>query len=130
MPVFQDLAKEGKLEAHEIDVNMAAKKKYQDSYNATSHRWKAVFHPDMNGEQLAAVQREARKNPKLQWFWIDYPCLPQDIKDKSGKVIQPKTELEARYFAKALSGVNVLDPHSACCRGGSRYVEGCWGLLG
>ena len=98
MPVFQDLAKRGQLEAHEIDLKTALKKIYQDEYNATSHRWTHKSQPDESGEQLQAIQNEARKNPKLQWFWIDYPCLPQDTRDPvTGEVTREKNALEKRF---------------------------------
>ena len=78
MPVFQDLARESKLEAHEIDLKMAVSRKYMSKYCVSSHRWKKFFHPDADGEQMRSLQEEALKNPDLEWFWIDYPCMPQD----------------------------------------------------
>ena len=79
MPVFQELAREGKLEAHRIELKMAVSKKYMKKYSASSHRWKKFFHPDMDGTQMRALQQEALNNPDMEWFWIDYPCMPQDV---------------------------------------------------
>ena len=27
---------------------------------------------------MRLLQAEAEKNPDLEWFWIDFPCMPQD----------------------------------------------------
>ena len=62
----------------------------------------------MDGVQLKAIQREAQKHPNLKWFWIDFTCMPQEIKDEHGEVTQGRTELEQQYFDSALTGVNVL----------------------
>ena len=108
MPAFQNLAEKGHLEAHEIDVKKAVQKMYQEEYNVSSHKWNDEFHPDRDGTQLQAIQYEAQKNPNLKWFWIDYPCLPQEIKDADGKVAREKSDLEHRYFQKTLPCVSIL----------------------
>ena len=108
MPVFQELSKAGKLRAHMININMAASSRYRRRFVIASHRWRKKHHPDADGAQLRAMQEEALKCDLRIWFWIDWMCMPQEIRDEDDNLIQAKTELEKRYFGRALTSVNVL----------------------
>uniref|UniRef100_A0A7S1A343 Heterokaryon incompatibility domain-containing protein n=1 Tax=Noctiluca scintillans TaxID=2966 RepID=A0A7S1A343_NOCSC len=73
-----------------------------------SHRWGEKHHPDPDGEQLRAIQAFLEANPGFRFVWIDFCCIPQDLKTSEGNLLLRRTEAETVYFRRALSSVNML----------------------
>ena len=47
-----------------------------------SHRWETMTNPDPTGQQLREVVAYLRRNPGIQYVWIDFPCMPQYPRSK------------------------------------------------
>lgn len=73
-----------------------------------SHRWGEKHHPDPDGEQLRAIKAFLEAHPGFQFVWIDFCCIPQDLKTSDGNLLLRRTEAETAYFRRALSSVNML----------------------
>lgn len=114
MPSFADLRREGQLTAHLIKMEDAVNGMYRDTFVVVSHRWRTWHHPDEDSDQLKAVQEQLRESPRIQWVWIDWPCMPQTIHTGDGEKLLKKTRLEKKYFARALTNINVLYLYMHC----------------
>ena len=110
MPSFQDMLGAGKLRAFRIEAKwLQFPKELRRQFIIISHRWKKQYNPDPDGEQLAELQKKAQEVGCMgQWFWLDFICLPQAIKNPKGEVTRPKTSIEKKYFDNSLQNVNLL----------------------
>eukprot|EP00900_Chrysochromulina_parva_P020942 jgi/Chrpa1/3481/Chrysochromulina_OHIO_Genome00014330-RA len=57
-----------------------------------SHRWETKTNPDPTGQQLREVVAYLKRNPGIQYVWIDFPCMPQS----------PRSEDEDTHFKEML----------------------------
>jgi len=65
---------------------------------AVSYVWESSEHADPNGTQADALRAWLRVNPKIQFVWIDWCCLPQ----------KPRTTKEEADFKHGLAHVNMV----------------------
>jgi len=42
-----------------------------------SHRWEEPGMPDLEGEQLRAIQAYLKGDSSIKWVWYDFSCMPQ-----------------------------------------------------
>ena len=66
-----------------------------------SHRWMSPKVADVDGAQLAAIQKHLAEpgNEGIKYVWMDYSCMPQG---------EEKTAAQQADFARMISQVNLL----------------------
>ena len=59
-----------------------------------SHRWEEPGRPDVDGEQLKAIQAYLEVHPEIKWVWFDYSSMPQKIGGIDTRTLKEKAEFQ------------------------------------
>ena len=97
--VFQALLAQGHVQKRAISIRDAMEGKLAATFVAVSHRWETPTEPDVQGDQLAAIQQYLHDHEEVQFVWYDFWCMPQ------GKSVTPA---ERASFEWMLKRINLL----------------------
>lgn len=110
-PRFDVAWERGLLFGHIMHLSCLLNGVYKEQgFCCVSHKWKDMAYPDPDREQLHELKvfLQDSNNANIMWIWIDYCCLPQDIRSSSGEVVQKRAPEDVGYFKSTLSLSNLL----------------------
>jgi len=96
LPPMQSLRAAGLLKRKTIEIAAAYRGEgLVKKVLFVSHRWEKPGAPDSTGAQLKAIQDHLKANPKLDFVWFDYSCMPQrESESIDGRSAKEKREFE------------------------------------
>jgi hypothetical protein len=119
MPVFQELRKRGHLKCYAFN-RLEVLHGFLERVLAVSYPWASPGSPDPDSGRLQEVANVFNENPKLQFMWMDWSCLPQG---------EARTEIEKLYFKYFLSSgaINLVYLGATVVSiVNNRYLESFW----
>ena len=75
---------------------------YKSKFGVVSHRWDLPNNPDPNCVQWPLIINWLKHNPSIEWLWVDYCCLWQELEGRK------KTPEQSKEFKSMLINVNLL----------------------
>ena len=82
-----------------ISFEAGCRGEYLESVLVVSHCWESPEVPDVNGVQLSTIRQHVLANPKIQYVWYDFWCMPQG---------QGMKMWEKKEFEVMLPNINLL----------------------